>query len=267
MTLLVAVAAIVATGCAGSDGQPAVATATTPPITQPTPRIPDISGGTRGQRALLRQIVGALRPTQIRGLRVEPASRRWAPLEPGDVALVGAAEPAPRGRDDLVGLWEIQLVGGAFRDRSAAMGLPRVAVVGNGKITHRATGGRRLPAAHGRLSAFRRLVLRAARTPGGRIVAVRVGAPDGYAAAVALVVDHPAAFLTHGMRTLDARLQRIRADGMLLELYERNGRLLDVSSWATRLSTGSGWVADRFQGCVPVLRGVTTLSAPACPAQ
>ncbi len=149
-------------------------------------RSPRITGGTPAQRALLRQIVRAQATTQIVGLEIAPANATWHPVRPGDVQLTATLAGTGRhARDNTLGAWETWIVGGAFRaTRSAALGLPRVLVVGDDAGAQRATGG---PHPAGRraagLSGFRRRVAAIVARSGARIITVRVGeVPTAYSA-------------------------------------------------------------------------------------
>lgn len=239
-------------------------------IAVPAAYAPVIDGGSPAERALLRRIVRAMRPTQLRTLTVEPALKQWHPLRPGDVELAATEAHVARGHDNSLGDWEAWLVGGAFRDRSASLGLPRVVVVADGSGASRVTGGRPLPAAPPNgLAAFRRRVVAAAEASGARVLFVRTAVPDGYSADVALQVAHPVWFLRRRLQPLQLRLQRLRSDGIFLALYEANGRPLFVSGQSTRLSSGLADVADRrYQSCVEVgFGGPGTLAPPLpCPS-
>jgi hypothetical protein len=267
----VALGVMAASGC--GQARESVTTAhlqATGRIVVPVAHTPVISGGSPAERALLRRIVRGLRPTQLRRLRVEPAPKQWHPLRPGDVELMATEAPVAHSHDNSLGDWEAWLVGGAFRDRSASLGLPRVVVVANGSGADRVTGGRALPAAPPKgLAAFRRRVMAAAEASGGRVVYVRTALPDGYSADVALQVAHPVGFLRRRLRPLQLRLQRLRSDGIFLALYEANGRPLFVSGGSTRLSSGLAGVPDRrYRSCVEVgFGGPFTLAPPLpCPS-
>ena len=238
-------------------------------VAVPAAYAPVIAGGSPAERALLRRIVRGMRPTQLRMLTVEPAPKEWHPLRPGDVELVATEARVARGHDNSLGDWEAWLVGGAFRDRSASLGLPRVVVVADGSGASRVTGGRSLPAARpDGLASFRRRVVAAAETSGGHVLFVRAAEPDGYSADVALQIAHPVWFLRRRLQPLQVRLQRLRSDGIFLALYEANGKPLYVSGQSTRLSSGLADVADRrYQSCVEVGFGPATLAPPLpCPS-
>lgn len=229
------------------------------------PRTPAITGGSAAERALLRTIAREMRPSQIRALTIEPPDGPWHPSAPGDVEILGTLLPATRSHENSLGEWETWLVGAAFRDRSAELGLPRVLVVGEaGAGAQRATGGARPPMANpAGLPAFRRRVVAAAKASGARIVAVRVGVPDGYSADVTLQVSHPVPFLRRRLGQLQSQLSDLHADGVFITVYEANGRLLSVGGNSVRLSSGVGGVDDpRYESC----SGRTTLGGGRAPA-
>jgi hypothetical protein len=267
--------AVASGALAGACGQAAIhpphhAPASIASVSLAAPRSPAISGGTAAERALLRRIVRAQGTSQIVRLTIAAAAPTWRPQRPGDVQLTAKLAGVGRhARDDALGEWETWMVGGAFRDRSAALHLPRVLVIGDDESALRATGGAdpaRRPASG--LPAFRRRVTRLASGSGARLVAVRVGDPDGYSAIVALQVADPVSFLRHRLGPLDARLQGLHADGTFVALYERSGRVLDSEGGSRRLSSGLGGPVDpRYASCIDDMIGPLTLAPPLpCPS-
>jgi hypothetical protein len=133
-SVLIAILAVAtAAGCgqaggSGTAGHPGSMTR----VTLPAFHDPAIRGGSPAERRLLAQIVRRTQPTQIRALRIMPATKSWRPLRPGDVELIAATTPVGHGRDNMLGEWEAWLAGGAFRDRSTSVGLPRVIAVADG---------------------------------------------------------------------------------------------------------------------------------------
>lgn len=261
--LIPVAAAALAAGCAAAaspvfpPGSPAPAASTA----LAAPRTPAVTGGTATERALLRRIAAGQRTSQIVRLELSHVH--------GGMKLTATLAGSPTAaRGDTLGDWETWIVGGAFRDRSAALGLPRVVLVGNQNESGSATGGPDLPhRGPGGLAAFRRRVAAAAAGPGARLIAVRVGDPDGYTAIVALEVSDPAAFLRHRLRPLDARLQRVRADGAYVVLYEPGGRVLYSEGGSGRLLNGVGGPRDaRYLGCVPDQMTGLGGTLPPCPA-
>ena len=240
-------------------------------VTAPAGRIPVISGGSAAERTLLRSIVRAMRPTQIRTLTIGPATKDWHPLRPGDVAMMAGLAATSAGHRNDLGEWETWLVGGAFRDRSAALRLPRVLVIADGLGAQRATGGEH-PAAEtaAGLPVLRRHVQAAVAASGADVVTLRLGIPDGYSADVSLQVARPAWFLQHRLLRLQSRLQALATDGAFISLFEADGRPLFVAGGSARLTSGLGGVLDpRYGSCSPELTvgGHMTLAPPLpCPS-
>jgi hypothetical protein len=271
LRIVIALGAVAATGC-GQAGGSRTAPPRHPmrPIHLPAAHTPVIRGGSPAERRLLAGIVRRMRPTQIRVLRIVPATGDWHPIRPGDVELLGSEAPVPHGHDNSLGDWETWLVGGAFRDRSAALGLPRVIVVGYGSGADRVTGGTHPPPAPATgLAAFRRRVERIASGSGARVLAVRAGVPDGYSATVALQVANPVWFLRRRVSQLQLRLHRLGSDGTFIALYEADGRPLYVQGGSARLESGLAGIPDhRYATCIQFgFGGPATLAPPLpCPS-
>jgi hypothetical protein len=271
-TAIALCAVVVAAGCgraAGGSG-PVTPPRAMRPVPLPTVRSPVIRGGSPAQQRLLASIVRRTHPTQIRTLRIVPATEDWHPIRPGDVELLASEALVPNDHDNSLGDWETWVVGGAFRDRSAALGLPRVVVVGDGSGASRATyGSHPPPAPASGLAAFRRRVEAIAAGSGARVVDVRAGEPDGYSAAVMLQVANPVWFLRHRLSNLQLRLHRLGSDGTFVALYEADGRPLYVQGGATRLASGLAGIPDRrYASCIPFgFGGPATLAPPLpCPS-
>jgi hypothetical protein len=217
------------------------------------PRPVAISGGSRRERALLRAIVVAQRPAAISALRIAPANPAWKPLRPGDVELTASLSPAASPRhENLFGEWESWVIGGAFRDRSAAAGLPRVLVVGDGDGASRVSPpNTHLPARSAAgLPAFERRVRTVLRRFGVHVAYLRGGVPDGFTAAIGVQTAHPAPFLEHRMEAVDEALFKLHSDGWLMAVYDRRGHLVETGGNGARMSIGGGGVVDsRYDGC------------------
>jgi hypothetical protein len=269
LVLAAVVGCAIAAAACGQASAAAPSAAKMTPVRVAPPRTPAITGGSAAERALLRTIVREMRPSQIRALTIAPPDGPWHPSAPGDVEMLGTLTPSTKGHENSLGEWETWLVGAAFRDRSAELGLPRVLVVGEaGSGAQRVTGGARPPmAGPAGLPAFRRRVVAAAKASGARIVAVRVGVPDGYSADVTLQVSHPVPFLRRRLGQLQSRLAGLHGDGVFIAVYEADGRLLSVGGSSVRLSSGLGGVDDqRYASCgaMTTLGGGAAL-APALP--
>jgi hypothetical protein len=220
----------------------------------PHARQPAISGGTAAQRALLREIVQDLRPTGLRSLEVRRVDgKRWSPFKPGDVELHTVIGTAPASGENAHGAWETWIVGGAFRDRSRLLGLPRVLVVSSPLSASRVwrEGTRKPPAGGAAMPGFRKRVQQAVARSGARLIALRVGIPDGLTADISIQTSRPAYFLSHRLRGLENAMWRTHADGIFIVLYDRNGRDVYVSGSGRRVGADVVGVHDRrYKGCV-----------------
>jgi hypothetical protein len=219
-----------------------------------------VSGGTDAQRALLRDIVRRFGPTQIRALRVKPAPQDWHP-SPGDVELVASVRAVPGEEENSRGAWETWLVSGAFRDRSSALGLPRVVVTSP-------PGPNPAPADPRGLDAFTATVRAGAAASGAKVLAIRTGRPDGFSAVVALQVSNPGWFLEHRLNALELRFARVHSDGIYLEVYESSGARLYLGGSSARLTVGESGVVDpQYRSCYGSGSSGPTLVLPLpCPS-
>lgn len=241
------------------------------PVPLPHARQPAISGGTAAQRALLREILQNLRPTGLRSLEVRRVDdNTWGPFEPGDVELHTAFGTSPAGGENVRGAWETWIVGGAFRDRSRMLGLPRVVVVSSPLSASRAQheGIAKPPAGGADMAGFRERVQQAVALSGARLVTLRTGIPDGLTADISIQTSRPAYFLSHRLRGLENAIRRIESDGVFIDLYDIHGREVYVSGSGRRLGTGvTGVHNPRYEGCVPGCSTPPNLTAaPLCRA-
>ncbi|MDX6524053.1 MAG: hypothetical protein QOI17_1566, partial [Gaiellales bacterium] len=166
--LAVLVVAAIAAACSdgadthGAPGrQPRVRWAT---VRLPHPHSVAISGGTPAQRNVLRRIVAKMRPTQIRTLTIGPVPADWKPTSPDQVQLTAGLAGDGQGHENSRGEWELWMIGGAFRDRSVALGLPRLLVLSEPEGEQRVeppTGKQRRPPAPVDAAALRTSVDRA----------------------------------------------------------------------------------------------------------
>ena len=265
--LVVAVAAVAIAPACGGSATPAATGAEHPngTVRLPTAVVPRISGGDAAERALLHRIVSGLRPTQIRALAVLPLAAPWKG-RPGDVELSVSLIPGARGNP--LGQWETWIVGGAFHDRSAQLGLPRVRAIVDGQSGSVEESVPHPPAPAAGLAAFRARLLAAVHASGARLLGLRTGRPDGYAGDLWIQVDDPAAFLQRRLRRLDAALSGRGVDGVYLSVFESDGRPLFTSGSSSRMGAGVVGVSDpRYRGCYQFGFGPFTLVPPLpCPA-
>jgi hypothetical protein len=237
-----------------------------------------VSGGTRAQRGLLRRIVNSMGPTAIRRITIKPPDPDWHPFRTGDVMLVveTLGTPDPR-QEDLLREWQGWVVAGAFRDRSAAAGLPRVIALDE-RAGRRFQGGDRISLVHNgvqsnatkaqaaALSAQLRTLV---RQSGARLVRLSVTRPDGLAASVMVQTDRPAWYLHHRMpAVLRQTLNRFHYDGLAWAVYDQTGRRVFQMANASRLATGAEGTIPSLIGCNPFGPGdaITSNAPPKCPA-
>jgi hypothetical protein len=210
-----------------------------------------ISGGTAAQRALLKQIVARLHPVALASLTISAVTDKGAKPRPGDVQLAATRRTGLGSRGESRAGWEAWMIGGAFRDRSAALGLPRLLWLSE------PDGGERIqpPFARGvrpfsgSLAALRAAAQQAVASA-GRVIAIRVGDPLGGTVDVTLQTNRPIWFLRHGVDTVEAALRKQELDGALIDAYERDGKHLGTWGYSNRLSSGLAGVWDRaLQTC------------------
>ena len=228
------------------------------PVAPPTSVHTAIKGGTRAQRTLLGRIVRSMGATEIAELRIAPVSRDWHPSQRGDVELDATlAGDRPAARRDSRGQWQVWMVGGAFRDRSAEAHLPRVlvlSVVGSG--AQRLQPARRRPTSvnSDQLAAVRRQVARAVAASGARLARLELGTPDGIAIDLSIQTRRPASFLEKRYEALLVKLAIPRIDGRLVEVFGPDGHGVYVGAGSARLSSGLGGALDlHYASCVPML--------------
>jgi hypothetical protein len=271
----VLVIAAIAAAC--NDGAGAhVASIPQPRVRWATVRLPHphavaISGGTPAQRSVLRQIVAKMRPTQIRTLTIGPVPADWKPTSADQVQLTAGLPGDGPGHENSRGEWEAWMIGGAFRDRSAALGLPRLLVLSDPESSQRVsppTGKQQGPPAPIDAAALRASVQRATGAS-GRVLAVRLGDPLGATADVTIQTDRPVSFLRSGLGRLETALRAAGLDGGFIDAYERSGKHLSSDGWSDRLSSGMGGTWDRrYETCVSQgLGGPMTMAPPLpCPS-
>ncbi len=211
-----------------------------------------IVGGSPAQQALLRQIVDGAAPTGIPDLHIVAA--------PGGVKLTAPTV-------ELRATWETLVVGAAFFDRSAALGLPRVVEVDTlhtGLPTSNATGNEPTHATASTAATIRTTMLRLVEASGARPAEVTVSTPDAPAVAIRVRVKDAAWFMRRKLRRLVAAAgtHQSRYDGLLIEVDDAHGR-----AWAdasTRLG-GASYVRPKLRGCNPFPPPGLPGPLPACP--
>jgi hypothetical protein len=197
-----------------------------------------IVGGTKAERAVLGQILAGLGSTRIPQLRVVPAV--------GGVNLQAQVEA-------IRPTWETLVVGDAFLERSAALGLPRLLEVKAGRAAWPTsnTGRARLPRATAASAAeTRRTMLRLAAATGARLAELSITTPYALAVALRFQVNDAASFLHHRLASfvLGAQQHQSRYQGLYIEVDDAHG-----PAWAsaeTRLG-GDSHVRPSLQGCDP----------------
>jgi hypothetical protein len=249
----------------------------------PTPAPPRavatrISGGSPSQHALLRRILEAMGPTAIRHITIKPPDR-WHPFQPGDVMLVIRTLRTDRREENLLWEWQGWIVAGAFRDRSAVAGLPRVIALEerNGR---RFGGGLRISNIHhgvqsdataAQAATFAGHLRRIVDQSGARLVRLHVARPDGLAASVIVQTGRPAWYLHHKMPTvLRQTADRFRYDGLAWAVYDASGRRVFQMANASRFAAGAEGTIPSLIGCNPFgpgdIAAVNSDPPPKCPA-
>jgi len=231
---------LVALGCVAVAAAASAATSTT------------IVGGSAAQRAVLRQILTRLGPTRIPEIRI-------VRTVDGVRLRTGARATRPT--------WETLVVGGAFLDRSADLGLPPLLEVDAGQAGWPTsnTGGARPPrATASSAAAARSRMLHFAVASGAQVAELTVSKPGALAIALRLQVNDAAAFLHHQLRdlVLHAREHEARYEGLYIEVDDAQG-----SAWANgeaRLG-GIEHVRQSLRGCDPFPPPGPHTPTPPCP--
>jgi len=172
-----------------------------------------IEGATAEQRTLLEELLAGMPSTRLEAFRIEP----WDPVDWDELASLGVARGDPRHARptgvalivtrpvdvDVRGEWENELLGIAFRDRSANLGLPPVLAAGHrharGPLEWRESKAP-LPAEDGpRLEADFRA---AADAADARVASVEIFRVAGHVLAATIEVPEPHSFLRYRFRSL-----------------------------------------------------------------
>ncbi|HEV8449968.1 MAG TPA: hypothetical protein VGQ45_00930 [Gaiellales bacterium] len=202
-----------------------------------------IVGGTGAQRALLHTILEGISSRDVPEVTVGPP--------PGTSLMGGGGTwlifhfPGDENRSQL-GEWESWLVAGAFRDLSAARGLP--AVRGDGVVFHPDVGSgyeRLCCAAHHVTSAASRQTLTRRITEGIKragltLISIRFAKPFHLAPIVIAKTSDPDAKLGSWMPKSSPYGDDSNFEGAFLEVRNRAGRVVFFVGHSTRTQTGIG---------------------------
>lgn len=211
-----------------------------------------ITGGSDGQRTLLRKIIAALGPSHVPRLQIARVS---------DGVKLSARVQAPRPT------WELLVTAAAFTDLSSDRHLAPVREVDALHAGWETSDAQPRPARATAASilATRRAMRRHAHASGARLVELTVSAPDALAVALRVRVADAARFLHHRLRALVIAAEAHQRDyeGVLLEVDDAHG-----IAWAraeTRVG-GQSYVRPRLAGCAPFPPPRPAPIQPDCPA-
>lgn len=271
---VVTVLALAGAGCSGGGDDDQAAPSQAPAQVRLPPKLVDttvIEGGSRGERALLRRVMGGMETTTLKRITIEPPrTRRVTGGEKAvSITLTPVAGATTRRR------WDGWIVAGAFSRRLLAAGTP-AKVYGaddSGGFTARPKVPGKpdpRPLSAEREAAVVRGIRNAAAKSGGDVVAFDVHRPYGLAVALSLATEEPASFLKNQLRPLLLRLDefRPRVEGIYLAVLDKRRRLvLEWGSW-TRNPAGSYWVRRDLAECSPIRQSGPpgTKLPPRCPA-
>jgi hypothetical protein len=229
---------------------------------------PPIVHGSSAQRDLLRQILRAMGPTQIRRVTIQRTSSgvRLA-MQPGRLDR-SRVSTSVRLR------WDASVVTYSLLKRSRKRGLPPV--VGYSVAGETRTFRSLVPRILSRFDRQRivgpvqRAVTRSGATSIAELDLVR---PSGPALAVVMVANRPALFIQKRLAPVIAALNRIvpRVDGFYVGVTDARRSIVFAYSRAERRAESSTelWVRPNLLGCaenLPVENEIAPDSAPPCPA-
>jgi hypothetical protein len=209
-----------------------------------------ISGATRKERALLRQVVAGVRPTAIDSARFRKPPRAWKPIPKHSVLLdLGASKSG-----DSLTIWQAWLVVGAYRDRAAKAHLRRVAFYSLARLQGeegRLARPRNLPpAAKPGQAAAAASLLRAGAEASGATAKVSVLTPLGIAPKVTLRFSDPAHYLKDRFDTFVAALRKLGPnDGVHLEGVDENGGIVFEYGSSVRAGSVEIWIQPDVEAC------------------
>jgi hypothetical protein len=231
--------------------------------------IPPVVHGSAPQRDVLRQILRAMGPTQIRSVAIQPTSGNRVRL-----AMQPSRLDRSRVSTSVRVRWDAYVVAYSFLKRSRARGLPPVvgyAVAGETR-TFRSLVPRILPRFdHQRIVApVRRAVT---KSGAARVAAFDLLRPAGPAFAVVVVANRPAFFIQRRLAPVITALNRIvpQVDGFYVAVADAHRSIVFAYSRVELRGTSSTtlWVRPDLLGCaenLPVENEVAPDGAPPCPA-
>ena len=231
--------------------------------------IPPVVHGSAAQRDLLRQILRAMGPTQIRSVSIQPTSGNGVRLamRPNHLDRSRVSTSVRLG-------WDAYVVAYSFLKRSRGRGLPPVvgySVAGDTR-TFRTPVPRILPQFDRQriIGPVRRAVTRSGAASVAELELLR---PAGPAVAVAVVASRPAFFIQRRLAPIIRALNRIvpRVDGFYAAVIGAWGSIVFAYSRVELRGTSSTtvWVRPDLLGCaenLPVENEVAPDGAPPCPA-
>jgi hypothetical protein len=192
------------------------------------------------------------------------------------INVLGSRNPR---REDVLSEWQGWVLAGAFRDRSAETGLPRVIALDE-HVGGRFAGGMRIALIHhgvdnhatqAQADTLKAQLRGIVERSGAHLLRLRVARPDGLAATVIVQTDRPAWYLHRQMAAvLLQTANRFHYDGLAWAVYDRAGRRAFQMANASRLATGAEGTIPSLAGCNPfgpgdfVVPGGTP--TPRCPA-
>jgi hypothetical protein len=236
---LVAIVAVLATGCLGSSSAHAPKSSASTTQSSTTPRVVvaqtsggavAISGGTPREQALLRQVVDQSGVSAVVAAQLGGPSGGFS--QPGVWLRLTLAVTNPNKAIAIAPVWQGELVEGAYRALSVRDGLPALAgVIYDRRLPSGKTlgwnagvaGGNAPSRSTSRATATRMTITTdlatAAKAAGWQLRDVTLFRPDGFAAQVTLVAAHPRGFATQ----LSAFERHARIPGVA-------GTLIDVQN-------------------------------------
>lgn len=230
---------------------------------------PPVGGGSTVQRDVLRQILRAMAPTQIRSVAIQGTSggRMRLAMQPSRPDRSRVSKSVRLG-------WDAYVVAYSFLKRSRERGLPPVvgySVAGETR-TFRSPVPRVLPRFDRQriVAPVRRAVT---RSGAARVAEFDLLRPAGPAFAVAVVANRPAFFIQRRLAPVITALNRIvpRVDGFYVAVTDARRSIVFAYSRVEQRGTSSTtlWVRPDLLGCaenLPVENEVAPDGAPPCPA-